>query len=241
MGKRSTGAGPSVLLAIGAPCYRMNQDARRGAMIAKLGLELERARARYVDDAHRKGVWLGREPAAIVELGDIHTSLLPAGRAKVLHSAMEGTADWLLSVDSDTWMNTAALIRVIELLPDLPAATTAAIGVLVPQDDGRVNAWGEENTRLSASDIQPWRAREVWAIGGAIMFHNLRWHRSVASSNVRWPWVSYSVIATGMPGSYMGEDVFHCEAVKRQGGKVLAVYVPEGVYHNAMVGGESDV
>ena len=206
-----------MIVAVGGPCYRYQLSASHAMMLAQLGMACHGPRT---ETKHVLGTMIYE-----------HTSVLPAGRADVLFRAMASDAHALLSVDADTWMDAEVALRVLDVADRLfDRADVAALGVCVPQDDGRVNAWRAEGERIEQP--KPWKPFPVHAIGAGITVHNLEWHRREAKrSNGRWPWTAYAVIPSGLPNAFYGEDYVYCERVRAEAGVVLAVYTAGGVYH----------
>lgn len=215
---------------IGAPCYRMQLHADHAIMLGELG----QMTGIPFDE-------LGLEARSALSLeiegwAYMHTSLLAPGRAAILAAAIESDADALLSIDSDTWADAPVIARALAIAAEI-AEPWAILGLLVPQDDGRVNAWQAEGQRLGRP--LPWIPAPAWAVGAAITIHNLHWHRMIRSQagGERWPWTSYGTIPTGIPGAFVGEDAWHCEAVRSKGGRVLALWSAGGTYHAGFVQG----
>lgn len=186
----------ALILRVGAPLYRMQCHGGHAAALVELA------------------TLAALEGTELVGPHYEHTSLLPCGRAKILADAIGEPeagipmADMLYTVDADTWCDAAsvlALCRELALRDDW-----STVGIVVPQDDGRVNAWSEEGVKLdrpaNVGELVP-----AWAVGGAACIHNLWKHREYAKrSGTGYPWTSYAVMPTGHPGSYLGEDTYHC-------------------------------
>ncbi len=161
-----------------------------------------------------------------------HSSVLPDLRARILHRAMmDSSADVLLTMDSDTWIDDAKIFDVMAMVKrwyTAPGSSAdAMIGVIVPQRDGRVNAWEAEGIRLSRDVLNAQRS-QVHAIGSAIMFHNLDWYRSRGLNAGSFYAMAQSTapgVATGAkdPPTFIGEDVWHCAVVRRLGGVIRAI------------------
>ncbi len=217
---------------IGAPAYHQMLRAEHAQMLALLAIQFGYDQA---DAAVEK---TGREPWSIDAIHYTHASLLPLGREKVLAQAIDSEADLLLSVDSDTWLDVGTLVRALDLAARLAASDpdVALVGVCVPQDDGRVNAWKKLGERIEAP--KKWTPTQVYAIGAAVTIFPLDWHRRMSKVNVKWPNMGYGVAPTGMPHGFIGEDVFMCDAINALEGKVMAIYTGGGVYHAAFASGE---
>ncbi len=160
-----------------------------------------------------------------------HSSVLPALRAQILHRAMADIeSDVLLTMDSDTWINGPTVRAALEAMAAWfvrSPPTHAALALVVPQRDGRVNAWQAEGERLSERPDMA-RPTQVHAIGSAIMFHDLAWYRAQRAG----AGVFYAMVASDVGGGlgdvakvpiYVGEDVWHCAAVRRMGGVIEAI------------------
>lgn len=209
----------TLVLRVGAPVYRMQVHGGHAASLVELATLCAANDLWQLVGPHYE-----------------HTSLLPAGRAKILHDAIvtpeDGipSADILYTPDSDTWTDAGALL---ELARELIYRDDWTIcGVIVAQDDGVANAWAEQGVRLDRPARQGVPV-PAWAVGGACCLHNLAWHRKQrATIGEAWPWVGYGVAPTGLASSYMGEDTYHCRAVDAAGGKIWAVELP-GTTHAA--------
>lgn len=219
------------VIAIGAPAYRLQLDARHGQMLCLLG---QHADSPLPAPSESRTLRIG-------PVGYLHTTLLAPGRARVLAGAMEWRspqgeqADALLSVDADTFCEIDNLLSLLAIAASLPAQGWAQLALLVPQDDGRVNAWSAPGERLAA--VEPWQPIAVHAVGAAIALHNLHWHRAViARGGKTWPWSGYACVPLDQPGAYIGEDHYHCTRVRELGGRVLAINAGRGVYHAAFAG-----
>lgn len=208
-----------VRLRIGAPVYRMQVHGGHAGALIELGVHAADHEVEIIGPHYE------------------HTSLLPAGRAKILADAIkppaeEGDvplADFLVSIDADTWIDARELLWLVQELATRPA--WSIVGVVVPQDDGRVNAWSSQGERLPDPGLR--RFVPAWAVGGAICVFNLWWYREIAARvGDAWPWITYAVVPTGAPSGYVGEDTWHCRQVADHGGKVEAIRL-DGVKHAA--------
>jgi len=198
-------------LRVATPAYRLQCDVRHAAFVMAL-IEAWNMRSR------------ASEP---IEWDTEHSSVLPELRARILYRAIQSEADVLITVDSDTWIRHDRIgdfvHEVISWYRESSSAH-AVLGVIVPQRDGRPNAWSSPGERIAAEPVQP---TNVFAIGTAVMCHNLDWYRAAGNgAGVYYAMTPSDCGAIGRNGSlpiYTGEDVWHCACVAKFNGIVQAI------------------
>lgn len=187
---------------VGGPCYRHQMHSATAQMLASLA------------------VGISRRGDALLGLDFEHTSLLPQGRARLLWRAMDSEADVLVTMDSDTWMLDVHRLLEATVLAVMGSELWSMLAVLVPQTDGRVNAWQAEGERLE----EPLLGIPVplHAVGAALVVHNLAWYRQNMPSLGEVA-QSYAMVPTGNADAFVGEDVWHSNSVRRRGGVIWGI------------------
>lgn len=219
---------------VGGPAYNLQLDARHAGCMVELAM--------FVGAGHQ-----------IADVYYPHSSILPQGRAKWLGRAIDSGADIGITMDADTWIATDELMTGGARLARLALGARrgledpwALIGVLVPQRDGRVNAWRAEGERLRESEattivnagIAPRAWTSVHAVAQACAIYNLAWWRQwqgrerhmfammPAKSTLHGPTDvevdDDRIIKAPERYAYIGEDVWHCAWIRSVGGVMHA-------------------
>lgn len=189
---------------VGGPCYEMKVRAEHGTMLAELAAYF--TACGHVFTFHYR-----------------HTSILPEGRAAFLHAAVTGPYDIALGFDADTWLKHPD--EFVSMLAGPWEPDVALRAVLVPQRDGKVNAWEARGARMG--DIPLGRFVDAWAVGAAVCAYNVGWYRR----NIGDVRTLYAVMPTS-EGTFLGEDVWHCAALQNAGARVQVVRLG-GARHGA--------
>lgn len=154
-----------------------------------------------------------------------HDSVLPASRGRALRSAMDDrTLARLVMIDADCWIPPAQIDRFASAVDAAPTPLSACI---LPQRDGRLNAWGPGMVRLGGADIDGRDALTVEAIGTGIAIFNLAEYRAMEAAGLS-PDLWWGILpsshrtADGDP-AWTGEDVFHCRALARAGHQITGL------------------
>lgn len=199
---------------IGGPAYNMKVDARHAGCVASLAASAAKAG----DD---------------FEIHYEHNSILPQGRARWLGEAFDSRSDIAITMDADTWVpneedNLLSWIRDFDRI----SPTWSIFGVLVSQRDGRPNVWKARGSRIDLQDgsiythsstgrnAKTWL--DVYAIGLACAVYRLRRIRKFALGNEG---LGFAMMPTGGSQRYgfVGEDVWHCEWLRRHGASIHAI------------------
>jgi hypothetical protein len=203
---------------LGGPAYNSKLDARHAACLAQACIEI---------------VSRGDSLAGVEY---VHDSVLPHGRGRWLQLAIESGADLGVTMDADTWAKDThhaqggrRMIRAFDRMMKIGGRVLA--GALVAQRNGKVNAWRAEGERLreegahafvfdeGARHVQVRAWSDVWAIGLACAVFDLRWYRE----HVKNAYTTFAMLPTGVGDGFVGEDVWHCEAIRKLGGGIAAL------------------
>jgi hypothetical protein len=192
----------TVTIATGGCTYRMLRDERSMRSIIELAAACERSPGEFNYGGHYAK----------------HTSNLWTGRAEWLRDMIaDKLTDFAVSIDSDTAFNAMRLLIECRRIN----ALDIAIGICPV----RIGGTGECNLNIGdpprriraagLAELLKSDAREIESGGFGVAVFNLWWYRE------HWPLPAPEVIELGL-----GEDVEHCRAVRKRGGKVIALSVP---------------
>jgi hypothetical protein len=179
---------------------------------------------RQVDVEH---VWQGIS-LCLACIDDIHllgysyadSYCLDWSRNHLLHQALEAGADWLLTVDADTYhTDPEDTLRMIRAGQEREAALISA-PVLLRGRRAKYNAFDIRDDQLHypiAKERFEGKVVEVNAVGAAYLAINLGWFRA------RWPEQPW-FLSTPLPGPQprvRSEDLTFCAGVRHRGGVIL--------------------
>jgi hypothetical protein len=198
-------------IVVGGPAYNLQSDVRHTQSILDLSAALE-----MHDQGHQ-----------VIGSAYEHDALLPFARERLLHRLMRTpNVDFFLSVDSDTYFDGRSMAAaMLDQQHGLPWVTyeAALYAALVPQRDGKVNAWRSEGVRLKKEDAyaegKPRDAVQLHWVGLACVVYDLRWYREHRGKVSCWHGIQCD--SSGEQVTCIGEDVYHCEVVRALGGDIV--------------------
>ena len=174
-------------LALGIPAYKGTIAAGHAQMWLQLGMRLHAS----------------REVFKAVHMIQMDVCGVDRARNFILAHAMSLGCDWLLMIDSDTWVDPKGII---EMLFDGASRGAAIIGAPVYRrvdEEQRLNVIRDGHT-LTTSNIGN-KIIEIDGIGGAVMAINLH---KVNDAEFKFT-------------SMMSEDIDFCRQLKDAGGKIF--------------------
>lgn len=208
----------SIKLAIGLPAYKGIICAQQALMWAQLGSGI--ARLKWSKFAHGDTSHPDKDPPIeTVMHGFVDVCGVDRARNILVAQAMQNNADWLLMIDSDTWVDKGYdLLRMIEGAP-LDAALVGAAVMTVAGPN--VYRWDALNRRHEMIDIDNRDAyQRVDAIGGAVIAIKLA---AIGDADFRWHYYEN--------GGSISEDLWFCRQLAQL---KRAVYVDTRIrtFHN---------
>lgn len=161
-----------------------------------------------------------------------HSSNLPLSRATWLEHQVRGSDRWAVSMDSDTWCDAEQLQQEIALvrggiaigIVPVVIGGTEKLNVLSPMiGEGFGNRFSVDGINAAFRSQLP---VELTAGGFGVAVFNLNWFRV--------HWSAPSPERAAIDSGY-GEDIEMCLAVRRRGGRVIAL--PVNSWHKDLVMG----
>lgn len=178
-----------IKLAVGLPAYRGIIASGQAKMYMEIGAALAK----------------NKEAIQLIMIADIDVCGVDRARNMLVAHAMKQGADWLLMVDSDTWVDAGQdLIRMVIEAPQDAALVGAAVRV---RGTGSLNVFRMNMKTDELEAIKGWldhhRYEEVDAIGGAVIAINL--HR-IHNVDFRWRYKEN--------GRSVSEDINFCQNLR---------------------------
>jgi hypothetical protein len=186
-----------IKLAVGIPAYRGVVASSQALMWMQFGAELNRT----------------KPVIQMVMHASVDVCGVDRARNILLAQAMSHGADWLLMIDSDTWVDPGSdLVRMIIEAPEHIAMIGAAVRTrgLGRGNDAPLNLYewkASEGRHLPVDLIPDHRHNEVDAIGGAVIAINL--HRVPKDLVFKWHYYD--------DGRSISEDLYFCRELRRAG------------------------
>lgn len=185
-----------IKLAVGLPAYRGIIASGQAKMFMEIGAALAKS----------------KEAIQLIMIADIDVCGVDRARNMLVAHAMKQGADWLLMVDSDTWVDAGQdLIRMVIEAPQDAALVGAAVRVrgtgalnvfrVDDKTDEMVAITADEMTTIKLGTSK--RYEEVDAIGGAVIAINL--HR-IHNVDFRWRYKEN--------GRSVSEDINFCQNLR---------------------------
>lgn len=192
-----------VKLAVGIPAYRGIVASHQAQMWMEFGAALVRS----------------SEAIKLMTIANVDVCGVDRARNLLLATAMKEGADWLLMVDSDTWVHPGSdLVRMVIEAPENCALVGASVRL---RGLGRGEAaplnyfdWNENENRHEPIPVKSMPDNkthlEVDAIGGAVIAINL--HRLVITDQFRWFYYD--------DGRSISEDLYFCRQLRKRDEKI---------------------
>lgn len=209
-----------ITIITGGPSYRLMRHEQSATALMELAVLCERFGSAAAAHGSQSGFsFAGHNP--------FHTSDLWGGRALWLREHIaDKRIDAAIAVDTDTTFNAMRLL--LEVRDQVVCKTDVAIGLCPVRRGGTgkpgTKGTGECNLQLDGGkhiregglvELLRSERRDIVAGGFGVAVFNLGWYRE------HWPLPEPEEIRLGL-----GEDIEHCHAVRKRGGRVVALAVP---------------